>query len=358
MEFNDFSPQVESHYKNNLPFVVYKEPSSETLHGMFQHTVKQHVIKGLQRTGFVFVPYNKKNRSLIIPDEHATSVTCQVPNDFFNPKPMHPSTAVQSDVDANYSAMVSHALKTIEKGDLDKVVCSRKLSVSGINDPIKLLFETLKTYQDAYVYGFFHPRVGFWIGASPETFIKVDGTTFKTMSLAGTQRVYPDTKPNWSTKEIQEQAFVTNAITESLESLVKVIVVSKTYNRRAGSLWHICNDVSGTLKNKKEMLQRILDALHPTPAVCGLPRDKAQKFINRHEGYNREYYTGFLGRVTDGFNAKLFVNLRCMKLRGTTAELFVGGGITQGSNVMDEWVETVNKAETMKQILRSVTPVI
>ncbi len=357
MEFNDFTPQVEAHYKKNLPFVVYKEPNSNQLEALFQHTVKQHFIKGLQRTGFIFMPYNKKNRAVIIPDEHATSASCTLGEDFFCTEHIKGRSADIPPLDPVYGAIVSHAIKTIQKGGMQKVVCSRKEHVAGVADPIKLMFSTIKAYSDAFVYGFFHPKVGFWIGATPETFIKVDGTTFKTMALAGTQKVYPDIKPNWTPKEINEQDFVTQAITESLESLVKVMVISKTYNHKAGTLWHICNDISGTLKNKKEMLQRVLDALHPTPAVCGLPTQKAQTFISRHEGYDREYYCGFLGRLTSGLNAKLFVNLRCMKIQGNNAEIFVGGGITEDSIVLDEWIETVNKAETMKRILKSVAPV-
>lgn len=358
MEFNEFAPQIEEHYKKNLPFAVYKEPESNELHGVLQNSITQHTITGLQRTGFIFVPYSDKNRGIIIPDEHSESISCKVANDFF--KTEKSSLSVPKSIEPvapEYKLMVGKAIELIQRGDLQKVVCSRKEIVNHDSNPIELLFKTMQTYNDAFVYGFFHPRVGFWIGATPETFIKVDGTTFKTMALAGTQKVFPDSKPNWTLKEINEQDFVTQAITESLEQLVKVMVVSKTYNHKAGSLWHICNDIQGTLKNKKEMLQRILDALHPTPAVCGLPRLRAQKFISRYEGYNREYYTGYLGRVTAGLNAKLFVNLRCMKLQDTTAEVFVGGGITEDSIVLDEWIETVNKAETMKQILKSVAPV-
>jgi isochorismate synthase len=352
MNFSDFTPQVESHFKNNLPFVIYNQPNSLQVHALLQQTPTQHLVKNLSRTGFIFIPYNSKNRALLIPDEHSVQLETSLSEDYF--ETLTPATDNQEVpiVTPNYESMVGQAIATIEKGNMLKVVCSRKEIVSGTFDPIGLFLGTLKHYKDAFVYAFYHPKVGFWIGATPETFIKVDGTTFKTMALAGTQKVFPDTHPQWTPKEINEQSFVTQAITESLESLAKVIVVSKTYNKQAGSLWHICNDISGTLKNKKEMLHRVLDALHPTPAVCGLPRNKAKNFINKHENYDREYYTGYLGRVTSGLNTQLYVNLRCMKITDQAAEIFVGGGITEDSNIFDEWVETVNKAETMKQILR------
>ena len=356
MEFQDFTPQVESHFKNNLPFVIYNEPNNNTVYALLQQTDKQHLVKNLTKTGFAIIPYSSKNRAILIPDEHSQLLECELPDDFFSQLPPREGTVQVPEVSYAYEEMVGEAIKSIEKGNLLKVVCSRKEIVEGGFNPIELLVNTLKYYKDAFVYGFYHPRVGFWIGATPETFIKVDGTTFKTMALAGTQKAFPDTNPQWTPKEINEQSFVTKAITESLESLAKVIVVSKTYNKRAGGLWHICNDISGTLKNKKEMLHRVLEALHPTPAVCGLPRGKAKNFISRNEGYDREYYTGYLGRVTTGLNTQLYVNLRCMKIREDAAEIFVGGGITEDSNIFDEWVETVNKAETMKHILRAPVP--
>ncbi|WP_435579833.1 isochorismate synthase [Gilvibacter sp.] len=356
MTLSDFTPQVESHFKNNLPFVLYNEPNNLQVHALLQQSDKQHLVKNLTRTGFVFMPYSNKNRAILIPDEHADAISAELDAEYFQSLAPRVAATDVPIVAVNYEQMLGDAIDQINKGNLLKVVCSRKEVVSGSFDPIALFMATLKHYHDAFVYSFFHPKVGFWIGATPETFIKVDGTTFKTMALAGTQKVFPDINPQWTPKEVNEQSFVTKAITESLESLAKVIVVSKTYNKQAGALWHICNDISGTLKNKKEMLHRVLEALHPTPAVCGLPRTKAKNFISKHENYDREYYTGYLGRVTSGLNTQLYVNLRCMKITDQAAEIFVGGGVTEGSNIFDEWVETVNKAETMKQILRLPVP--
>jgi isochorismate synthase len=98
-------------------------------------------------------------------------------------------------------------------------------------------------------------------------------------------------------------------------------------------------------------------ALHPTSAVCGLPKKEAKEFILQNEGYNREYYSGFLGELNIDFvtfktlQTDLFVNLRCMKIIKNKASLFVGCGITKESNPLDEYMETVNKSMTMKKII-------
>ena len=97
-------------------------------------------------------------------------------------------------------------------------------------------------------------------------------------------------------------------------------------------------------------LKDLIRKLHPTPAVCGLPRDKAKEFIIKNENYNREFYTGFLGEITNT-DSSLFVNLRCMKLEENIANIYVGGGITKDSNSKQEWLETVSKTQTMKSVL-------
>src|SRR5690606_32711850 len=106
---------------------------------------------------------------------------------------------------------------------------------------------------------------------------------------------------------------------------------------RAGSLLHLRSDITGILKNGKATLTTIAAAVHPTPAVCGSPRKAARDFIMENEGYDREFYTGFLGPIMDnGASASLLVNLRCMKIYGNTARLFMGGGITIGSQPNEE----------------------
>ena len=111
---------------------------------------------------------------------------------------------------------------------------------------------------------------------------------------------------------------------------------------------------------------------NPTPAVCGLPKDAAKQFILNNENYNREFYTGFLGELNMKTQQKarlgkrnienraytytkrstqLYVNLRCMQLKGNKAMVYVGGGITQSSIAEREWEETVSKSLVIKSIL-------
>ena len=112
-------------------------------------------------------------------------------------------------------------------------------------------------------------------------------------------------------------------------------------------------------------LDNLINKLHPTPAVCGLPKEEAKDFILKNEGYHREFYTGFLGElnmpaeegIKDNKSTSLFVNLRCMKIQphskggNNSAIVYIGGGITKDSDPENEWKETVAKSEVMKKVL-------
>lgn len=140
-----------------------------------------------------------------------------------------------------------------------------------------------------------------------------------------------------------------------LKKEVEIITASDSYTIRAGNLLHLRTDVQGELKPNTE-LKKCIDILHPTPAVCGLPKDLAKVFIEENEGYNREFYTGYLGEINYDFNTNeiatnLFVNLRCMKIVNQQATIFVGCGITKDSDPDAEWEETVNKSKIMRQVL-------
>jgi isochorismate synthase len=95
----------------------------------------------------------------------------------------------------------------------------------------------------------------------------------------------------------------------------------------------------------------MLQLLHPTSAVCGVPLDSSLEFLHQHEGYKRQFYTGYLGPVNfmDGIN--IFVNLRCLQLVEGKAILYAGAGITQDSIAENEWEETELKLNTLLKVL-------
>src|SRR5699024_2765633 len=116
--------------------------------------------------------------------------------------------------------LVEQGINAITQGKLKKVVLSRKITVPITHAPFTLFQRLLKKYPTAFVYCWYHPKVGLWLGATPETLIKVTGKTLKTMALAGTKPAQPNTKPQWTSKEIEEQQFVTDFIADTLKDKI------------------------------------------------------------------------------------------------------------------------------------------
>jgi isochorismate synthase len=176
------------------------------------------------------------------------------------------------------------------------------------------------------------------------------------MALAGTQNYEDTIDVVWEKKEMEEQQFVTDFILDSIKSLTTEVAVSSPYTLKAGGVLHIKTDIEGKL-NKDSNMKQVVSVLHPTPAVCGLPKQSAKNFILENEEYDREYYTGFLGEINkkefskDTSKTDLYVNLRCMQIKDKRAHLYIGCGITEASIPEKEWKESVNKSMTMKRVL-------
>ncbi|SDS23392.1 chorismate-binding protein [Christiangramia echinicola] len=373
----EFYDKLRSQFEEKKPFVAYRKPGSESVKALLQTDSEIYYSKDLSESGFVFAPFNSEANSYIIPVEKSEILvyenievdTVEVENSLNGV-----DFEYMEEDQKRHENLVQKGIDHIKEGDFKKVVLSRSEIVQVLDpDPIRIFKRLLSSYSHAMVYVWFHPETGVWLGATPETLLKAERNKFKTMALAGTQLFKGETDVEWETKEVEEQLFVTDYILKSLEKLQNVenIQASRPYSARAGNLLHICTDISGHLTDP-EYLKDLVKALHPTPAVCGLPKEKALHFILENEDHSREFYSGYLGEINLKTEQKrnsnrrnqenqqftsilkqtdLFVNLRCMKLKDGNATIFVGGGVTKGSNAGDEWMETVNKSQTMKAVL-------
>ena len=311
--------------------------------------------ENFEESGFVFAPF-EGNQMILIPRNQSVKwealITSSQENDDSDLEDSEDIHAKE-----NFENLVQKAIDAIAKGTFKKVVLSRKEIVGLSNFDLVSIFEKLiQNYPTAFCYCWFHPKIGLWMGATPERLLKADTNTFYTMSLAGTQKLQGDKQVVWEEKEMEEQQFVSDFILDNLKKLTSEVSVSSPYTAQAGTLAHIKTDIEGVI-NENSSLKEVVSVLHPTPAVCGLPKEVAKNFILEHEGYDRKYYTGFLGELNkEGFNkgeikSDLYVNLRCMQIKDNQAHLYMGCGITKDSIPEKEWRESVNKSMTMKKIL-------
>lgn len=252
----------------------------------------------------------------------------------------------------DYNNQVEAIINAIKNGEVKKVVLSRTIKVPF--DSMRMapaLFDSLiKVYPGAFVYLFFFPGTGLWLGATPELLLqeRPDETQelsiLETMALAGTR--LRGTPEPWKEKEIDEHEWVKKYISRIFNEIeATALKQSETYTSPAGNIEHLRTDFKAFLEREK--LSLIVDKLHPTPAVCGWPTKQALDIILRTEKHDRSFYSGFLGPVNIDKFTSLFVNLRCMQLSKNEAALYVGGGITAMSNSEDEWNETESKSRTL-----------
>ncbi len=256
-----------------------------------------------------------------------------------------------------YMEQVKAIKLSISNGAFQKAVLSRIRVIEGNHmDMVPKLFQRLcKMHPNAFVY-LFKSDDNFWIGASPEPLLRLREGKVSTVSLAGT-RPFAERHMDinkWTVKEVLEQEYVTRYIHDVLRAFkVNDYRVSSPYVKKAGNLVHLRTDFILEFKKIASRLWEFVDAMHPTPAVAGQPKEDAIQYIKNLEPHDRNYYTGFLGPVSEGEEIDLFVNLRCLKVTPGHLSLYVGGGITLDSDPADEWNETRWKAESLLKILRS-----
>lgn len=359
---------IAEQYDKNLPFVVYRKPNTSIVQAVLQKDDAIYEVNDFTETGFIFAPFDSTERTVLIASDSIKSEKyIRDPQNIPNTKSDILRNSAQKEFHIN---LVKKGIDSIRKGEFKKVVLSRKVETECTSSPIELFQKLLDTYKHAFCYLWYHPSIGTWLGATPEILLKTENQQFTTMSLAGTKKYSGGTKLNWGNKELEEQQLVTDYIVDALHDTVEGLKIGERESTRAGNLWHLRTKLTGSIA--KNDLAKIVEALHPTPAVCGMPLEATKKFILKNEGYNREFYTGFLGELNFKIakdrtintrnqenkayrsiknSTTLFVNLRCVQLKKTSAHIYIGGGVTQDSDPNLEWQETIAKSQTMLRII-------
>lgn len=333
------------------PFVIYAKPHSDEVISIFQKNDILYYLENYTQKGFVLAPFDNTHKTVLIPLNNSEVIKerwCENPI-FEN---LSNDDSFSFTEKSRFEKLVKNMISEIEKGEINKIVASRKENFSPDKiDTIRLYQKMFFKYSTAFRYFFYHPNIGMWLGATPEKLLSVDHNILQTMAYAGTQKYEGMTEVIWGEKEKQEQQFVTDFIVENLKPEVLEITLSEPFTSQAGTLLHIRTDITARLKNDYS-LEKIIQRLHPTPAVCGLPKDLAKQYILANEGYDRSFYSGFLGElnIKKSKTSELYVNLRCMEIQNNVVSFYMGCGITKDSNPEKEFFETVNKAVTMKSL--------
>lgn len=311
--------------------------------------------------GFLLSPFQSENKPVVvIPDtEKVTGKEFNIEGFPVHSHPIVTSADIQKLNVATYdeyTKQVDDIKQTFALGKARKVVLSRIRLLNDIDTSLlpEIFEEMVSHYAHAFVYLLYTPDSGIWLGATPESLIRIDKQQFATMALAGTKAFSEHTEVAWTEKELKEQEYVVSHVRQKLIQGGYSFRESARQTVRAGNVVHLRTMFSGKLTNNSEEWKNMVNLLYPTPAICGTDAETTLQVIQQAEKHKREYYTGIIGPFQTGAQTNLFINLRCMKVANQSALLFAGGGILGESSAHKEWEETELKFNTLIQVINNV----
>ncbi|PFX72380.1 MULTISPECIES: isochorismate synthase DhbC [Bacillus] len=268
---------------------------------------------------------------------------------------------------------VQQAIKKIKSGNLNKIVLSRSLDVK-MSEKVnvqKLLCNLVKQNPSGYTFAvdlpqskeektFLKRESRTLVGASPELLVSRNGMQVISNPLAGSRPRSKDPIEDKrraeellsSPKDLHEHAVVVEAVSAALRPYCHTLhVPEKPSVIHSEAMWHLSTEVKGELKDPNISALELAIALHPTPAVCGTPTEKAHEAIEEIEPFNREFFTGMLGWSDLNGDGEWIVTIRCAEVEGKSLRLYAGAGIVTESKPEDELAETSAKFQTMLKAL-------
>ncbi len=346
-------------------FAIYRFPYQKSCTAILQHSCQDHILAECSQidtaSGFVVAPFvvaPSCMRLLILPEEMMTfrepalidadvvayiNACCEK-----NAKRDDSPESTRADYADDFDRFHRHLLI----GRCKKLVLAREkvIHMSSTADACRMFAKACADYPRVFVALFSSPVCGTWLVATPEVLIERTGNRCGTMALAGTMKYHGDMNPTWSEKNIVEQACVESYIRDSIAHLTENCEIKGPYTVRAADLVHLRTDFKfSTMADTT--ISDLISALHPTPAVCGLPKRQSLEFILCNEHSPRRYYSGYCGPLEVDGSTHLYVSLRCMRIDTGLCRLYAGGGLLVASEEQNEWQETENKMQTMQRCL-------
>lgn len=258
---------------------------------------------------------------------------------------------------ASFERRVERLLERINDGELRKVVAAREvlLSFSGPLEAISTLI-ALRDQAPGCVRFLFRAGEASFIGATPERLLCKRGKSLETEALAGSIDAGAESPEHYlqaSPKELEEHALVVAAITGALGPVCdNPRLPSRPGVRRLKHILHLWTPIQATLRRDTHVLD-LLESLHPTPAVGGVPTRAALEWISATETFDRGWYAGAVGWFDAMGDGDFNVALRSGLIHSNQARLYSGAGIVRESRAPAEYAETTLKLAALLTSLRA-----
>lgn len=260
---------------------------------------------------------------------------------------------------------VARLAGAVGRGRLDKAVLARQVSLQAGTDidPSDVLRRLQVSAPESTLFALSRGRRTF-VGATPERLVRLRGRELSTMAMAGSTRRAADaatddalaTELMESDKEREEHAVVVAMLREALAPVAEELAIAtRPEVARLRHVQHLVTPISGRLRADADVLT-LVERLHPTPAVGGMPRELALELIAEEEPIERGWYAGPLGWMDRHGDGEFVVALRSGVVRGREATLFAGCGIVADSDPEREWDESASKLLALGSALGVIEP--
>ncbi|MBR4897658.1 MAG: isochorismate synthase [Prevotella sp.] len=344
-------------------YAIYRLPYEDHCTLLVQDDGQPEVLQSYAalngKSGFVIAPFSISPATpllLLHPEQTKTLLIDDIRHFDMSSMPFYPCK--QPLLRTQYSIDYSRFHSELLANHYEKLVLSRCLPLpnDGTYQPLELFIRACQRYPRLFISLVSTEQGGTWLTATPEILLDGKNGQWRTIALAGTMKLEGKNlegegeNATWSTKNIQEQRYVATYLAEQLKPFASDLHEEGPRTVRAANLIHLRSDFIFTLIHNTRVGD-LLQTLHPTPAVCGLPKEAAAEFIMQNESVPRLYYSGFMGPLNIDMETHLYVTLRCMHICPHEYRLYAGGGILKESTEQQEWLETEAKMETMARLL-------
>jgi menaquinone-specific isochorismate synthase len=271
------------------------------------------------------------------------------------------SLVMQREVEPEeWKRTVAEAVQEIKTTDLDKIVLARELRLGFERsiDSGKVLEQLIAEQPLSYIFSL-EAGGDCFVGATPERLIKKQGNEVFSTCLAGSMGRGKDEQEDvclgeellHDEKNLQEHQYVVSMISNAFDSVCeKVVVPARPTLMKNRHIQHLYTPVRG-ISNEGVTIFEFVENLHPTPAMGGLPKEKAVVRIREMEGLERGFYAGPLGWVDTYGNGEFAVGIRSALIQNNEASLFAGCGVVEDSTPESEYRETGIKFNPMLSAL-------
>jgi len=264
---------------------------------------------------------------------------------------------------SGWTLTIDAYLDLIKRGQVDKIVAARRTDFEFAEpvDPSLFLDELLLSNRSCFGFMFEPQRGHAFVGASPERLFRLHSGRIETEALSGTAARAETDEANGSTgrdllandKNLREHRFVLDDITSKMDALCESRVDRDDLSlMKLSNVMHIYAKLSGAIRSGVS-IGDVVSCMHPTPAVGGVPCDKALEITREYEPFDRGWFAAPVGIIRRDF-AEMAVAIRSALIVENNLSIYAGAGIVDGSESRSEWMELEHKIAPALKLLGGV----